>query len=135
MAQEHANAEVGIVERLLELVPEDGTAIGNPALRQAFAQAAAELNSAFDAAAFEHAKQALLDRGLLLKGRGRGGTVRRAPPQDQGFDLSPTAPPTPAQPPKTVRKASPRPPSTGTDAPEVISYRLRIPARTTPRSG
>ncbi|MBK1720980.1 site-specific DNA-methyltransferase [Thiocystis violacea] len=143
MAQEHEpeGANVDIADRLLELVPDDGTAIGNQALKKTFERTAATLNIPIDATTFEQARQTLIDRGLLVKGRGRGGTLRRAAPlQDQDFDLSPTQspPPTaarPGKPPKSTRKASPRQSPTGVVAPEVISYRHTDTRKNNPEVG
>ena len=54
---------------LLDRVPGDGSTIGNGALREALG---------WDEARYLAAKEALVANGSLVKGQGRGGTVRRA---------------------------------------------------------
>lgn len=82
---------------ILASVPRDGSPVSNAALLREVSDKA---SSAFDAEAFESARQGLIDQGLLLKGKGRGGSVRRAAaaagvvseaPDD--FALEPSVPP------------------------------------------
>ena len=54
--------------RLLEQVPADGGTIGNGSLRAALG---------WDEARYETTRDALVAQGILVKGRGRGGSVRR----------------------------------------------------------
>ncbi len=54
--------------RLLEQVPADGGIIGNGSLRAALG---------WDVARYETARDSLVSQGILMKGRGRGGSVRR----------------------------------------------------------
>ena len=60
---------------LLAALPEDGSTIGNMALRRTLAQTFAE-DVAEDL--YERARDELHDAGQVEKGRGRGGSVRRA---------------------------------------------------------
>ncbi len=62
---------------ILSRVPGDGTPIGNLALSKAVAE---HFGAEFDMATFEAARQALVAEGALLKGSGRGGSLRRATP-------------------------------------------------------
>lgn len=72
---------------LLLMVPEDGKAIGNKALQKQFGIAAILQDTPVDVDQFDFLKQALLDKGLLVKGRERGGSVKRAEPDKGDFDL------------------------------------------------
>ena len=74
---------------LLDLVAKDGSQIGNQALRQAFLSAAAEANQPVTEEEAEVLRQDLISRGLLVKGRGRGGAVRRAGTDEGDFALNP----------------------------------------------
>lgn len=59
---------------ILELVPRDGTAIGNKALRD---QLEARLGEVIPDEDYMEARDALVRSGQLAKGQGRGGSVRR----------------------------------------------------------
>ena len=111
-----------LADRLLELVPLDGSAVGNQTLFQQF-RAAAEPASEAD---FEQAREALLASGVLLKGKGRGGSLRRAEADTEGFGLAaPTAPATSDAPPRK-KAAAPAPrakAAPSNEAPQIISYR------------
>ncbi len=88
---------------LLGVVPADGESVGNAKLRELF-DAAVELNSyKVGAAEFEKARDALIAEGVLLRGKGRGGSVRRAAPAgtpDDGFSLESQEVPAAARKPK-----------------------------------
>ena len=111
-----------LADRLLELVPLDGSAVGNQTLFQQF-RAAAEPASEAD---FEQAREALLASGVLLKGKGRGGSLRRAEADTEGFGLAaPTAPAASDAPPrkKTAAPAPRAKAAPSNEAPQIISYR------------
>jgi hypothetical protein len=59
---------------ILKLVPKDGTAVGNQTLRD---QVAEKLGEKVDEDLYFAARDELVDRGRLAKGRGRGGSVSR----------------------------------------------------------
>jgi adenine-specific DNA-methyltransferase len=64
--------------KLLALLPADGTTIGN-------GTAAKEM--AVGEAVYEHVKASLLAKGVIAKGQGRGGSIRRANvAKDEFFD-------------------------------------------------
>ncbi len=86
---------------LLARVPPDGSTIGNGALREALG---------WDEARYTAAKDALVANGTLLKGQGRGGTVRRSTGTQQ-------APATPQQPAAPIPKPRPQPAMPATPAP------------------
>ncbi len=88
---------------LLAAVPDDGSAIGNLALKQAFDASAAAQGVEVTAADFEQTRQALLAAGHLVRGKGRGGAVRRAMAQIGDFDLSQAQPPQTSPPPPPPR--------------------------------
>ena len=138
MAQDRDRGDVDIAEQLLGCVPSDGTPIGNQALKQAFARLAGELGLPVDDAAFEQAKQSLIDKGLLVKGRGRGGSVRRAQHHTGDFALNPTEQPPeppPSQPPKAVNRSPASRPAPKAEEPEVLSYRHANRRKNNPEVG
>lgn len=61
-------------DALLQLVPADGTTIGNARLRQALGEQLGREVSEDD---YAKARDALVAEGVLAKGQGRGGSVRR----------------------------------------------------------
>ncbi|MBH1432070.1 site-specific DNA-methyltransferase [Stenotrophomonas maltophilia] len=67
-------AAADIRNALLELLPEDGTSLGNLKLRT---QIAAMLGAEVPEDDYSAARDALVAEGLLAKGQGRGGSVRR----------------------------------------------------------
>ena len=93
---------------LLARVPTDGSTIGNGALREALG---------WDEARYTAAKDALVANGTLLKGQGRGGTVRRSTgtPQAPAAPQQPAAP-TPRPRPQPAMPATPAPAATAKPA-------------------
>lgn len=59
---------------ILKLLPKDGTSVGNIALREQVAQ---KLGTKVAEDDYFEARDALVDSGKLVKGQGRGGSVRR----------------------------------------------------------
>jgi type I restriction enzyme M protein len=92
-------------ESLFARVPADGTTIGNGALREILGWPEGRYNAA---------KEALVANGLLVKGQGRGGTIRRAgqapiPPSSAKPRKAPKSAvthPTPAPSPTTVARTA-----------------------------
>jgi adenine-specific DNA-methyltransferase len=113
-------SDAALRERLLALVPADGTAIGNGALRKALA---AELGAEVPEYAYLAARDALVAEGLLKRGPGKGGTVRRVA-ADGAFELTPRevrdAEPAPA---KAKGKRKPKAKAAPATDPGVTSYR------------
>ncbi len=108
---------------LLELVPADGSAIGNRKLAVLFRERAAERGFDVTPEQFETLRAELIARGLLVKGRGRGGSVRRADRDAQAFGLAsqtPAAPKKKARKKKAAKKKARR--ADGGDA-EITAYR------------
>ena len=80
-----------LTEPMLALVPLDGTTIGNTALKRALETKLTGVEGpAFSEDAYWQAHTALVTQGLLVKGQGRGGSVRRAaaPESHIGGDLA-----------------------------------------------
>jgi len=77
---------------ILDLVPADGSTIGNQALIAELRKHLPDL----DEAEYHAAKEALVAEGLLAKGRGRGGAVFRADGQAPTAAASASAKPKPA---------------------------------------
>ena len=85
------NIDPPLTEVLLAMVPLDGTTIGNTALKRALETKLTSVEGqAFSEDAYWHAHTALVTQGLLVKGQGRGGSVRRAavPESHIGGDLA-----------------------------------------------
>ena len=90
---------------LLAATPEDGSSIGNQALR---ALIATVLESEVSEATYFAARDALLAQGLLALGRGRGGSVRRIISVEPGaLALEPQAVPEAAKQPKPRQSGLP----------------------------
>ncbi len=119
-----------LAELLLNKVPEDGSPVGNAALREQFFAAAGAAGLKATEAQFEELKAGLVTVGALVKGKGRGGSVRRLLAEElggEGFDLAAQEAPAPqAKPAAPKTKASsaasaPRAPA-GEDT-QILSYR------------
>ena len=67
---------------MLSSVPADGAAIGNTALRRAIEGLLQAEGLAFGDDDYWQAHAALIAEGVLVKGQGRGGSVRRAPARE-----------------------------------------------------
>src|SRR5690606_32225313 len=81
---------VRLKAHLLDLVPADGASIGNTALRRRLEEVMTAQGVAITADDYWAAQEALVSAGSLVKGQGRGGSVRRAasvPSLAAGVDL------------------------------------------------
>jgi adenine-specific DNA-methyltransferase len=113
-----------IRECLLALVPEDGSPIGNTALRRDL-----EANLKLEGFTLTEddywaAHLKLISEGILLKGQGRGGSVRRNVAQSGGdFDLEQQEHTPDSPKPKSAVKAKPTVKANPNDTTQVISYR------------
>jgi adenine-specific DNA-methyltransferase len=77
---ESADKSQRVTDLLLSLVPADGSPIGNTALRREIESRLAAENLTLSEDEYWQAHSALVAQGLLVKGQGRGGSVRRATP-------------------------------------------------------
>ncbi len=113
-AGDSPEAGSGLRNLILSLIPEDGSSIGNGAMLARLREDVPDLSEDGYAAA----RDALVDDGLLARGRGRGGSLYRA----DVADLELTAPEAPAASPATkrTRKKATRKSSVPT---QVLSYR------------
>jgi adenine-specific DNA-methyltransferase len=113
-----------IRECLLALVPEDGSPIGNTALRRDL-----EANLKLEGFTLTEddywaAHLELISEGILLKGQGRGGSVRRNVAQSgDDFDLEQEEHTPDSPKPKSAGKAKPTVKANPMDTTQVISYR------------
>ncbi|OIQ29244.1 MAG: site-specific DNA-methyltransferase [Alphaproteobacteria bacterium MedPE-SWcel] len=100
---------------ILSLTPEDGSSIGNGAMMALLRDHMPHLTDN----AYAEAKDALIEEGVLGRGRGRGGSIYRA----DVTDLKLTAPV--AKEPKASATTAPRKTATrkSEEPPEVLSYR------------
>ena len=123
-----------LAELLLTLLPEDGTAVGNGSLLEQLKKSARKAGISCREPLFEDARESLVAAGLVLKGKGRGGSTRRAlgvadaaEPRIPGFALESQV--VPAELPLEGRSAGAARPTarrTTTAAPgepQVLSYR------------
>jgi len=123
-------------ERLLALVPADGTPIGNIRLRELLSE---RLGRKVSEGAYAEARDALVERGALAKGSGRGGSVRRVGAGAKG-DLTLTMPEA-VEKPKADRSIAAKGPKRGSsgkatgNTSDVISYRHNQKRRNNPEVG
>lgn len=82
---------------ILKLVPKDGASVGNKSLRE---QIEEKLGAKVSEEAYFEARDALVDSGKLVKGQGRGGSVRRVVEDAGALQLSAPAIPEGADKPK-----------------------------------
>ena len=123
-------------DTLYRLVPEDGSAIGNQSLREKFLSTAKDASDAD----FEAARDGLVEQGKLTKGKGRGGSVRRAEPASgggNGFALQSQE--KPAELPLGAAKSAPRKPvlksANSGDEAQILSYRYGDKRKNNPHVG
>lgn len=130
-----------LMKLMLSLVPQEGS-IGNTALQRAMQE---RLQSKHGGTLREEdywqAHGQLVERGLLLKGQGRGGSVRRPGPADADPDFALQAPqaPAPSAPAKTKAKAlatnAPARRPAADDAAHIVSYRYPDKRKNNPEVG
>ncbi len=108
---------------LLELVPKDGSAIGNKRLAEMFREKAAERGLDATPELFEKLRTELIVQGLLVKGRGRGGSVRRAKGDSHNVDLTAPLPPAPEKKTRRDKKTAKKKTRRTDDSPtEITAY-------------
>jgi adenine-specific DNA-methyltransferase len=143
---ESADKSQRVAALLLSLVPADGTSIGNTALRREIESRLAAEGLALREDEYWQAHAMLIARGLLIKGQGRGGSVRRATAtadasgdettgtndlavDPDGFNLSPVEAPEAAAAQSRKAATTSRAPanarsrSAGDEAAQILSYR------------
>lgn len=126
---------------LLSLVPSDGSPIGNTALRRE-AEALLQADGlAMGEADYWQAHADLIADGSLLKGQGRGGSVRLAANVAGDFSLAeqvaPAPEPSAAKParPSTTKATQPATKRATDEAPQIISYRHQDKRKNNPEVG
>lgn len=125
---------------LMSLVPEDGSTIGNQQLKKLFVDAAKDSGSKISDAQFESLREVLVSDGALIKGKGRGGSVRRAQVtvarEGRPDDFSLAAPVKPASADGPVKpKGKAKSSSKASGDPEVLSYRHDSKRKNNPQVG
>ncbi|MDD3529551.1 MAG: site-specific DNA-methyltransferase [Gallionellaceae bacterium] len=126
-----------LAELLLGLVPANGNAIGNPSLRDTFLAAAKLAGLNTDEESFNSTKATLIAQGVLVKGKGRGGSVHLANPDPDDFGLAAQeTEATEAEPPPARKAAKPRAPAAaGTGDAQIIAYRHADRRKNNPEVG
>ncbi|HQU80461.1 MAG TPA: hypothetical protein PLU47_13455 [Azonexus sp.] len=122
------NRAQSLAATLLDLVPADGSAIGNQSLFQKFSDAAKAEGHRVSEADFEQLKEEFVASGVLVKGKGRGGSVRRVAVAGEAFGLAvQEAPAVDGE--KAVKKKVPAAPrakaAAAGEKAQIISYRHR----------
>lgn len=128
---------------LMELLPEDGSSMGNAKLRRAIAE---RLGREIDESEYFAVQRALIDAGRLVAGRGRGGSVKRAASNHDALTLSAQEIPEAAKVPKPKQQGlavlpqrKPGQPSGSKrkqdDEAKVLAYRHRDTRRNNPEVG
>lgn len=117
-------SSMDLAELILEFVPADGAPIGNISLRQWLSD---RLGREVLEDEYAATRDALVVDGLLARGAGRGGSVRRATAETPAaFDLAPQATPDVSaetrKPARRKKKAAAGRKSRSAEA-EVVSYR------------
>lgn len=123
-----------IAKTLLSLVPSDGTAVGNATLSEALGKALGRKVKDYE---YQALRDRLVEQGLLVKGKGRGGSVRRAKPGAQAEEFSLSAPKVEDAERKPAKRAAPsqRPKTGVAHEGGVISYRHGDRRRNNPEVG
>lgn len=132
---------------ILQCVPADGSAIGNQSLEAQVKAAARARKVPFASPVFDSARRQLIDRGILIRGKGRGGSVRLADGADastledeNAFGLDVQAIPESdgiTSPRRTTAagKTKARPPSPASDEAQIVSYRHSQKRKNNPEVG
>jgi adenine-specific DNA-methyltransferase len=139
-----AGRQQQIEQLLLNLLPADGSTVGNAKLFEQVHAAAKAAGLRCGEQDFAVARQALVETGLALKGRGRGGSTARATVGDAAAetdrpDFRLDGGVVPAELPFEERKASSKPstrrsaPASG--EPQVLSYRHLDKRKNNPEVG
>ncbi|MFO7981833.1 MAG: hypothetical protein R6V08_00085 [Desulfuromonadales bacterium] len=123
---------------ILQNVPEDGSSIGNQALETAFRDAAAAAGIQLFDGEFERIREGLIEEGILLRGKGRGGSVRLANPTEDFSlkseeDVEEPAHSKPAA--KPAGKKVARSPRKKGDSGQIVSYRYDDKRKNNPHVG
>ena len=128
---------------LLSIVPADGSAIGNTALRREVENALAAKGLEIAEDDYWQVQGELVAEGVLIKGAGRGGSVRlaEATEDDECADFSLEAQeapePEPAKPPRKARAtvATSTPKRAADEEAQIISYRHQDKRKNNPEVG
>lgn len=127
-----------IRDAILEAVPADGSTIGNQKLVETVAaKLAVDYGKAPAQTEILQVREALIEEGLLGKGRGRGGSVYRTAQNDAGFTL--TTPPVQADltdaPRRAGKRAQAAPKGKSGDTADIVSYRHQDKRKNNPEVG
>lgn len=131
-----------LADLLLDLVPADGSSIGNARLRKALSE---RVGREIDQATYFDIQRELVDRGLLVTGKGRGGSVRLAQTGGSALELEAQAIPEEAKAPKPQQKTltmhprrqlgEPTRPKRSNDDAKVLAYRHADKRKNNPEVG
>lgn len=127
-----------IKDLILQIVPSDGSSIGNTRLIEEVIAVAKEAGHRFKETSVEKVRQALIEESILGRGKGRGGSVYRLHPASvEAFDLAAPVAPEPEKKVKPGKKpaqaAAPR--ANPNEEVQVLSYRHADKRRNNPEVG
>ena len=125
---------------IVDLVPENGGTIGNLQLKKLFVESAKESGVKVSGEQFEGLREDLVSDGTLVKGKGRGGSVRRAQvaeaQEGRPDDFALAAPVKPASADEPVKpKAKAKASSKASGESVVLSYRHDSKRKNNPQVG
>ncbi|MDX9708530.1 MAG: site-specific DNA-methyltransferase [Trichloromonas sp.] len=127
-----------LISKLLGHVPADGGSIGNQALDKVFRESVTAAGLALFDGEFERLRDELIAKGILLRGKGRGGSVRLAEPTEEFSLRIQEAPPVPEKPKPAAEPASVKPVKTSRKTAEetqVLAYRHLDSRKNNPEVG
>lgn len=122
----------------LSLLPADGSAVGNKTLRNWLEVQLALQEIPFSDDTYWQTHAALLASGQIVKGQGKGGSVRRAGTSAEDFSLAAQEKPAAAEIPKPAPKKAPAKPAVRANPNEetqIIAYRHDARRKNNPEVG
>jgi len=121
---------------MLELVPADGRQIGNQTLREQFIEVARSQGHKVSESTAESLRENLVEAGRLARGKGRGGSVRRAKPVEaESFALEHQASVATEEPLRSPPTKSTSRKRGANGEPQVLSYRHDSKRKNNPQVG
>jgi adenine-specific DNA-methyltransferase len=120
-----------LADILLNLVPRDGSSIGNGRLRESLSK---RIGREISETTYFKLQRELVGRGFLVSGKGRGGSVRLSKPEETSLTLEPQSIPAEAKAPRPQQQVLPvhgrrkpgeptRPKRNTNDDAKVLAYR------------
>lgn len=127
------NSNNDLQDQILSLLPADGSAMGNKAVQDALASAGIEV----DDNQYQAARDTLLAAGLIVKGRGRGGSIAKVLSDSEELVLEVQSAPEdkPEKKKPSKKKSSKKPRKSKSGQSQVLSYRYDDKRKNNPHVG